>query len=70
MNRKNVKVWLFAAAVVVAIGIAGSMDFADEVREQLAYCDNVKAGVWPDYAGTYKAECTPERIKELENILR
>ena len=70
MNRKNVKVWLFAVAIVAAIGIVGNMDFKDEVREQLAYCDNVKAGVWPDYARTYKAECTPERIKDFKNILR
>lgn len=69
MNR-NAKNWLIAVAVVAAFGIVGSMDYKDEVREQVTYCENVKAGLWPDYNGTYKAECTAERLKEFENILR
>lgn len=68
--KKNAKNWLIALAVVVVIGIVGNMDYEDAVREQLSYCDNVKAGVWPDYDGTYKTECTPERIAEFQKILR
>lgn len=67
---RNAKNWLIAAAVVAALGIVGSMDYKDEVREQVAYCENVKAGVWPDYADTYKTECTAERLKEFQEILR
>ncbi len=68
--KRNVKGLLIALAVVAAIGIVGNMDYKDEVREVVAYCDNVKAGVWPDYNGTYKTECTAERLNEYKNILR
>ena len=67
---RNAKNWLIAAAVVAALGIVGSTDYADEVREQVSYCENVKAGVWPDYNGTYETECTAERLKEYQEILR
>lgn len=68
--KRNVKGLLIAAAVFVIVGLVGRMDFEDEVREQIAYCENVKAGVWPDYDGTYKTECTAEKLKEFQNILR
>lgn len=68
--NKNAKNWLIALAVVVVIGVVGNMDYEDTVREQLSYCENVKAGVWPDYDSTYKTECTPERIAEFQKILR
>lgn len=67
---RNAKNWLIAAAIVAALGIVGSMDYKDEVREQVAYCENVKAGMWPDYNGTYEAECTAEKLEEFRNILR
>lgn len=68
--NKNAKNWLIALAVVVIVGVVGNMDFQDEVREQLSYCENVKAGVWPDYDGTYKTECTAEKLEEFKKILR
>lgn len=68
--KRNVKGLLIALAVLLAFGIVGNMDYEDEVREQVAYCENVKAGMWPDYNGTYKTECTAERLKEFQNILR
>ena len=46
------------------------MAFKDEVRQQLAYCENVKDGTWPDYKETYKTECTQDRIEKFENFLR
>ena len=69
MNKTS-RNWLIAIAVFVAVGLVGRMDFEDEVRQQIAYCENVKAGVWPDYDGTYKAECTAEKLEEFKNILR
>lgn len=68
--NKTARNWLIAIAVFVAVGLVGRMDFEDEVREQIAYCENVKAGVWPDYDGTYKTECTAEKLEEFKNILR
>ena len=68
--KLNVEGLLIAAAVFVVVGLVGRMDFDNEVREQIAYCENVKAGVWPDYKGTYKTECTAEKLKEFQNILR
>ncbi|WVW77381.1 hypothetical protein Bhz58_00050 [Stenotrophomonas phage vB_SmaS_Bhz58] len=68
--KRNVKVLLAIAAIVAAFGVVGSMDYRDEVREQLSYCENVKNGVWPDFKEWGETECSPERIAELENILR
>ncbi|ALH23546.1 hypothetical protein PM396_gp47 [Xanthomonas phage vB_Xar_IVIA-DoCa1] len=68
--KRNVKVLLAIAAIVAAFGVVGSMDYRDEVREQLSYCENVKNGVWPDFKEWGETECRPERIAELENILR
>jgi len=67
---KRYQVVLAVLAIVAAIGIVGNMDYKDEIRQQIAYCENVKAGVWPDYDGTYKTECTPDKLKEFQNILR
>lgn len=67
---KRYQVALAVLAVIVAIGIVGNMDYKDEVRQQIAYCENVKAGVWPDYDRPYKTECTPDKLKEFQNILR
>jgi len=67
---KRYQVALAVLAVIVAIGIVGNMDYKDEVRQQIAYCENVKVGVWPDYDRTYKTECTPDKLKEFQNILR
>lgn len=67
---KRYQVVLAVLAIVAAIGIVGNMDYKDEIRQQIAYCENVKAGVWPDYDGTYKTECPPDKLKEFQNILR
>lgn len=56
--------------ILAITGLAGNADFKDEVRAQIAYCENVKAGAMPDYEGIYKTECTPDKLKEFKNILR
>jgi hypothetical protein len=58
--NKTARNWLIAIAVFLAVGLVGRMDFEDEVREQIAYCENVKAGLWPDYEGTYAKVCEAE----------
>lgn len=55
---------------IAALSIVGNMDYTDEVREQVAYCDNVKSGTWPDYKGSYEVECDAEKLKEYQKILR
>ena len=69
MNNKLLIV-LGIAAVVALLGPVGSMDYTDAVREQLTYCDNVAAKVWPDYKSSHKEQCTSEKLKEYQEILR
>ena len=57
-------------AIGLLLGVVGSMDYEDAKAEEALYCDNVKNGVWPDYDKIYDSECTPERIAEIEEILR
>ena len=49
------------AAVLLALlglfGLAGAMDYEDQQAEQENYCEMVREGLWPDYRGTYRAEC-------------
>jgi len=52
---------ILGAAFLAVLGIVGGMDYADELRAAVHYCDMVNAGHWPDYdnvahhcAGTYQ----------------
>ena len=49
---------ILGAAFLVALGFVGRLDFEDELRAAVYYCDMVGAGHWPDYDGT--AEHCPE----------
>ena len=40
---------LTGAAFLAVLGAVGSMDYADELRAAVHYCDMVAAGSWPDY---------------------
>lgn len=64
------KATLACVGIALALIVAGSLDFKDEAAAQLLYCDNVARGVWPDYNESFQKECTEEKRKELENILR
>lgn len=51
-----------ALLVILALfGLVGQMDYDDAVDQQAQYCEMVKAGHWPDYRGTYRAECRPPK---------
>lgn len=40
------------------------MDYEDAQAEEANYCEMVKAGHWPDYRGTYRAECrSPKSVR-------
>lgn len=58
-----------AIALFLALLIVGTEDYKEAAREQIAYCENVRAGLWPDYDKAFEKECTAEKMKELENIL-
>jgi len=53
------KITIIAAvlAIAAAFGLVGAMDAEDAEMQASLYCDNVKLGLWPDYAGTYVSEC-------------
>lgn len=44
-------------ALLGLFGLVGAMDYEDQQAEQERYCEMVKAGFWPDFNGTYRAEC-------------
>lgn len=58
-QREKKLLWevLAIAAILLVLGIVGNMDYADELREAQAYCNNVADGIWPDYKGIYQKEC-------------
>jgi len=57
---RNLKGFLAALAVFAAFGVVGSFDYEDAQNQELLYCDNVKAGTWPDYEGIYVSVCEAE----------
>lgn len=44
-------------ALLALFGLVGAMDYEDQQAEQENYCEMVREGLWPDYRGTYRAEC-------------
>lgn len=66
MKAKTV---LIVAAVVALFGIVGHFDYEDAKQEEISYCENVKAGLWPDYEGTYAKVCEAEygKPKKFKN---
>lgn len=55
---------LLPILIVVIIVIASTMDYQDEVKQQLHYCEMVKLykssngeNGWPDYKNIYETEC-------------
>lgn len=50
--------------------LIGRMGYTDELYSELEYCENVHAKRWPDYRRIYTRMCSPERLKEIKNILR
>ncbi len=56
-TRKNAVMIAAIALFFIVLGIAGHYDYQDQLRDQQAYCDNVKAGYWPDYNGNAKEVC-------------
>lgn len=53
-------VWLAVTAILVA---AGYLDRNTLRMEQARYCSMVHEGYWPDYAGSYAAECVDGKVR-------
>jgi hypothetical protein len=61
-SRKGlVALWAVVAALIVAALILSNApgELSDEARQ---YCQNVRQGVWPDYANRYAAECSRQTV--------
>lgn len=56
MNETKRKL-IAGIAVMLALALLVIVGNDEAELEQKAYCNNVGAGVWPDYNGTYKVEC-------------
>lgn len=52
-------------AIIVLFGVVGSMDYEDEQAAAVAYCENVRDKVWPDYKEIYKKECKKILVEGL-----
>jgi hypothetical protein len=48
---------VYAALVVLALGIVGRMDFEDAKMMDRRYCEGVEQGLWPDYNRNYHEVC-------------
>lgn len=50
--------WIVVGGIVlVLLCMASNMSYHDAKQEQTSYCHEVKAGVYPDYRGTYDDMC-------------
>lgn len=57
MKRRTALSLLFAMLALVYAYIVGIAEKQTTDAEQQQYCANVRDGLWPDFHGSYKAEC-------------
>lgn len=65
MKLANFKIAAIVTLLLLLFGIVGHFDAEEEEAQSILYCENVKAGIWPDYEGTYKKYCkksSPQRL--------
>jgi len=51
-------------AFIVAFAWAGHSDYQDALQAAILYCDNVEAGIWPDFDKSYQY-CESNRAQAL-----
>lgn len=51
------KNWVFFFAGVFFMALVGGGDYAEAKKDHLAYCKNVRDGIWPDYKKNFKESC-------------
>ena len=60
---------LIGLAILFALTVLALVGIDDTALEQQQYCNNVREGVWPDYAKTYKDECGGEEPPKFNEDL-
>ena len=65
MKLAKLKAAVIVAVLLLLFGIAGRMDADDEEAQNIFYCENVKARIWPDYEGTFEKFCKKSSSKSL-----
>jgi len=61
----NFKIAAIVALFLLLFGLVGHWDYEDAEAQSILYCENVKAGIWPDYEGTYKKFCKKSSAQRL-----
>ena len=57
MANKSIILFLAGVALSTAVGLAHSLSYRDEIKEQEIYCANVAEGIWPDYKKNFEKDC-------------
>lgn len=52
MRKDKFNLVIFGAVFIIALAIVGRLDFNDQLRSAVLYCDDVTAGLFPDYKNT------------------
>ena len=60
MSTTQALMALACAAAPLFLFIASSMSYADAIQAELAYCDSVESGLYPDYRDNYNEVCSDE----------
>lgn len=47
---------LMGAYLILYVGL-NTADYHEAKLQNQIYCDNVAAGIWPDYKATFKSNC-------------
>lgn len=62
------KTFIFCGAVfIIALAVVGRLDFNDQLRSAVLYCDDVLSGAFPDYKNT--AQYCPDTYQKARAYL-
>ena len=65
--RINNSFYLVGAVFIIALAVVGRLDFNDQLRSAVGYCDDVTAGLFPDYNNT--AQFCPDTYQKARAYL-
>lgn len=67
---KELKSWkapLYLILLLLILGMVGTWDYEDALRQQERYCEMVSLGVWGDYNGNYDEICKGEHDSQASS---